>query len=896
MLLPPWTRAPGLGFRNPAVFFAVAMAAAILACASSSAALFLSSSSSAALHQLVAARCADAALPTVQVASTGAAPRPHGGVTYPPGLLSAPAYARMNRTATEAFTRAGLPAPRVRLSSLGWVSRSAGQLYATGSKPADQSAVTLFYQDGALANVRKVTSAGGRGVWITDTEASFIAARAGGAVRVEGVPVRVAGIYADMGVEPVRPFWCSQQILFKNPSSNYDIYPPKLMIFTDPEAFAAVDHRVADDTSYRWIAPIDTRNLTLSHARTLVADQQQAQRRIGAAASALGVPDVFTTDAGSLHDMTDRTSLIRQGLIGPVLPIAIGGSLLALLLVGAAGSYWADRRFREVRLLASRGVGGFALAMKAAAELVAAALVGTAGGWALAIGLVKLLGPSRTLDAAAPGQAAATAAGGFVAGMLLLATVAGIRGRNTIERPVGHRRSVLAMLPWELLVLAGAAAMYLRLRQEAGVTLVHDVAQVNLLVVAFPLVFLLGATALLVRLLALGLPVLRRLSARWPVAGYLAAQRISGAAVASVTLLAAASVPIAVLVYSGGITGTTARTTDAKAQVYAGAPITVSTTTPIPRSAALDRVGTAAVRYARGTLGGTDVEVLAIDPSTFARVAYWDRRFAGGSSLAALTRKLSRKPADGRLPAIVWHYRDNTATGLNLGPIHRRLDVIGTVAAFPGLRDNYADLVVVDAARLGAVQQTLVDQNAPISFEYELWTRGREAVADRVITAAGGVPFYTVTPTTVIVTTNYVAVTWTFGYLEALAALVGLIAAGGLLLYLATRQRARTSAYVLARRMGLAAATNRRSLVIELVALLGAAWIVGVGLSAAAIALVYRRLDPDTTHPPTPLLTLPITAVLASAGVGLLVALISALIAHRISEQANPSEVLRTDA
>ncbi|MGI8695796.1 MAG: hypothetical protein ACR2JQ_03985, partial [Mycobacteriales bacterium] len=302
LLLPPWTRAPGLGFRNPAVFFAVAMAAAILACASSSAALFLSSSSSAALHQLVAARCADAALPTVQVA---AAPFP----PYPPGLLSAPAYARLNRTATAAFVRAGLPAPRVRLASTNWRSRSDGQLHATGSKPRDVADVTLFYQDGALANVRKLTSEGGRGVWITNTEASFIGARAGGTVRVEGVPVRVAGIYADMGVEPVRPFWCSQQILFKNPSSNYDIYPPKLMIFTDPEAFAAVDHRVNDKPGYRWIAPVDTGNLTLSRARTLIAAQQQAQPRIGAAAAALRSPGVFATDAGSLHETNDRTSL-----------------------------------------------------------------------------------------------------------------------------------------------------------------------------------------------------------------------------------------------------------------------------------------------------------------------------------------------------------------------------------------------------------------------------------------------------------------------------------------------------------------------------------------------------------------------------------------------------------
>ena len=54
ILLPPWTRAPLLPFRQPAVILAVVGAAAILACASASAALFLSSASSESLRRIVA--------------------------------------------------------------------------------------------------------------------------------------------------------------------------------------------------------------------------------------------------------------------------------------------------------------------------------------------------------------------------------------------------------------------------------------------------------------------------------------------------------------------------------------------------------------------------------------------------------------------------------------------------------------------------------------------------------------------------------------------------------------------------------------------------------------------------------------------------------------------------
>ena len=87
-----------------------------------------------------------------------------------------------------------------------------------------------------------------------------------------------------------------------------------------------------------------------------------------------------------------------------MLPIALGGSILALLLVGAAGSYWADRRSREVRLLSSRGVGPGALALKAVLELALPAIVGTVLGWLTARWLVALLGPSPGWTERHPGR------------------------------------------------------------------------------------------------------------------------------------------------------------------------------------------------------------------------------------------------------------------------------------------------------------------------------------------------------------------------------------------------------------------------------------------------------------------------------------------------------------
>ena len=187
-----------------------------------------------------------------------------------------------------------------------------------------------------------------------------------------------------------------------------------------------------------------------------------------------------------------RTLLIRGGLRGPVVPIALGGSVLALLLVGAAGSYWADRRAREVRLLSSRGVGPAALAVKAVLELAVPAVAGTVLGWVVARWLVAVLGPSPLIDRAAPWQAALTALAALVAGLVLLAVVAGLRSRAATERPVGVRRGWVAVVPWELLVLGAALACWLALRGSDTVTIDAGVAQINSLVVAFPLLFLAG--------------------------------------------------------------------------------------------------------------------------------------------------------------------------------------------------------------------------------------------------------------------------------------------------------------------------------------------------------------------------------------------------------------------
>jgi putative ABC transport system permease protein len=866
LLLPPWRRAPLLPFGQPAVLLAVLAAAAILACAAASAPLFLSSASSAALQRLLGQQCASAGTAAVKVRDQPALYGP--AVAYDLGKL--------NREVPAAMTGAGLPAPT--LSAL------AANLYNVGygATVIGRPTSRVVYRSEALANVTKLPGAvGGTGVWLPKYLRDRLGARPGSTVTVGDTPVRLAGYYGNLYEGSLPAYWCSYGFLVLPNEASNDV-PPPLVLATDPATYSRLTGDSAAD--YEWVSTVDTSGITVSRARDVERRQVTAYRSAG-----LPVPlDLGRTNGGTgqLPALADRAELVRDGLRGPVLPIALGGTLLALLLVGAAGSYWADRRVREVRLLSARGVGPGALAGKAVLELALPAAVGTVLGTLLARWLVARLGPSPNLDAGAYGQAAVVVAGGLLAGLALLGLVAGIRSRNATERPVGARRSRLAWVPWEVLLLAGAAGTYAALRGGHAVTVVANIAQVNLLVVVFPLLFILGGSVLAVRLLTLLLPVLSTRATRLPAAWYLAARRLSAARVAAVVLLAAAAAPVAIAVYAAGLTAGSQQTLDAKALTFTGAAVSVETTGQLKRDAATDRIGTIVRRYSYGTVGSTQVAFLAVDRDTLPRTAYWREEFAG-RSLPDLLAALAGPAPDGRLPAIVVDPRHELGPTANvrLGTSTARVATAATARLFPGRRLPQP-MIVVDRARLGPVD--------PHAGSYdELWTNGPAAPAEAEVLGQDRLIFDTIDQAQVFDAANFLGITWTFGYLTALAGLVGLVSVGALLLYVETRQRTRIAAYALGRRMGLSRATHLRSLLAELGLLLGLAYAVGVGLSRVALGLVHGLLDLDPARPPTPLLVLPV-GVLAGAAVAVaVVAVLTALYAQRVADRTSPAETLR---
>jgi putative ABC transport system permease protein len=409
---------------------------------------------------------------------------------------------------------------------------------------------------------------------------------------------------------------------------------------------------------------------------------------------------------------------------------------------------------------------------------------------------------------------------------------------------------------------------------------------VNLLVVLFPLLFILGGAVLTVRLLTLLLPVLSARATRLPPAWYLAARRLTAARVAAVVLLAAAAAPVAIAVYAAGLTSGSQQTLDAKARVFTGADRAVETTTMLTRNATTDRIGTLVRRYSYGTVGADKVALLAVDPDTLLRTAYWRPEFAD-RSFADLLATLRGPAVGGRLPAIVFD-PDRTlgpTADVTLGESTAKVATAATASLFPGRRLP-VPMIIVDRTRLGAV-----DPHAG-TFD-ELWTNGPAAPGEAEVRAQDGVVFDTIDQEQVFDKADYLGITWTFGYLTALAGLVGLVSVGALLLYVETRQRTRVAAYALGRRMGLSRATHLRSLFAELGLLLGVAYVVGAVLSRVALGLVHGQLDIDPSRPPGTLLVLPVPVLIGAALAVTVVAVLTSLYAQRVADRTPPAEVLR---
>ena len=913
----PWRRAPLLLRRRPGVLATVAGATAVLAAAVASVPLFLSSVGSGAVAVQARERC-----PTDTGASVVT------GVSDPGGTGGAAAV----EVPSDPFTPLGDALGPARLS----MARDVELARADGSGTV--SAV-LLTRDGATDNIDPVDPAGGppgAGLWVSDRAASDAGLAPGDDAVLSGVPADVprrgpalpgsgpasepagapatapvAGVYSDLAGRDLGDYWCSLGRLFLLQGT--DPVPPPPVLVADRETFLDLVTAMDDaGAGGQWQAPLSG-GTTLTGVDHLVDDlacgtPDEARLSwcegvvygpdggISRFGDAGGLPPERWRDADDFVDAVLATSLpfvrergrsIRASVAGGVVPVAGFAALAGAGLVGAAGALWFDRRRREVTLLTVRGVSPAALGFKAVLEVGLALVAGAAAGVALAYLAVRWLGPSPAIEPAAAAGAALAGAASLALGALVVgAVVAGLVRAHHGRRRV---RRWLRFVPWEL-GLAGAALVSYRRLGEWGVPVSAGagVSRVDVFGLLFPVLFLVAALAVAVRVLDAALGPVRRRSAGWPTALYLAVRRVARYRGAVTGLVAAAAVAAGVLAYAGTLNRSLDATLAAKAETFVGSDLAVRLGYQVELPDGIPRSTTVDV-YRRAWVGERrlDTIMLAIDPATFESAVTWDPTFADASLDEILDRLDDREPG-GTVPAVVVgaEVPARTEAGVtDVGTTRFPVELVADVDAFPGMKRGDATLIVSRSA--------VAEEDLPRPTTTEAWIAGDRDASLAALEAAG-VPFQEDrTFTAVVDQAAFLTVSWTFAYMQSLGAAAGVLVVAGTAVYLDARRRDRVLGYAFARRMGLARTTHRRVLFVELAASVVTGCWLGLGIGLAGAWLAYDRVDPVPGFRPDPLLrpALGLGAALAVAAV--VVAAVGAVVGQRRTDRDDPVEVLR---
>jgi putative ABC transport system permease protein len=396
------------------------------------------------------------------------------------------------------------------------------------------------------------------------------------------------------------------------------------------------------------------------------------------------------------------------------------------------------------------------------------------------------------------------------------------------------------------------------------------------------------------------LPRVRRMGDRSAPSVYLATRRLAGASRIALVLITASSISLGLLVYASILVASNEASAQAKANLSVGSDVAVPVQTSQPKrllDTTFDFPYTFVARTDDGEIqpGDRTFETLGINPETFADAAYFDPSFAS-EGVDDLVGRL--EPFDGRsLTAIVVAADEEVPDGaVYVTPRYDvPIEIVGTASAWPGLSEDqpmlvtrYDALFEVSAAASSSVPEQLISN-------YELWAEAPAAEVEEALLAEriNFNPVSVLSTAEILASPSFLALSWTFGYLQALGVMAGAIALAGMLLYLQTRQQAREVSYALARRMGLTRSAHRSAVALELGGMLAISLLIGVVLALTSSWLVYARLDPLPTIPPEPLFAVqPLLFVILIALISV-AALLGAWRVQRKADTAKVSEVLR---
>jgi len=359
--------------------------------------------------------------------------------------------------------------------------------------------------------------------------------------------------------------------------------------------------------------------------------------------------------------------------------------------------------------------------------------------------------------------------------------------------------------------------------------------------------------------------------------------------------VAVSGLSFGILVYALSVT-TSIRTTAAlKAGVFVGSDVAVEL--PPDATTVLDLPFPATTVWIvdRAALlpGGRLVRVVAIDPASFGGAAFWHEKFAD-RPLRELLRDLSRgdRVRGQRAAAIV--------AG---GPLPRRLvlriagwtmPVVVTheVGAFPGMRSGMP-LIVLDRHTLEAKLAGAGLSPAGVGAELQLWAKAAPSAVLAALRSRDVPSLGDVTAARVLSLSPLRPFEWSQRLLVALGASTAWLGIVGMFLYVRSQVRRRRLPYALMRRMGLAARAHLSALLVEAMAIEGAALVIAAVAGGGAAVLVLPLLDPVPQIPPPAVVAWPVTGFVSLVIAATLVAAAASFWAQRTLDGGSLAEVAR---
>lgn len=885
---PPFRRAPWLLFRRRVLLVAIVGTAMILGLVASLTPLFGSSAGSEALQRQLEGRCASRFAAKMPVVVSGDAD------------LAQDLESNEEVLATTLGANKSLEDPNL-------VLRGGTADLALAGGHDTTTEVRLFGLDAFRDHIELVEGAHGEGAYIDRRTAEWIGAGPGdevvftyerfdmgGHAETTTVPLTVTAVYEDVYHQYLDPYWCTfQQEIAPSPMG--DLPPAPLLLDStvfrdDPGLFLAIygdGHEPG-----QWHVPVSIEGLTVTAAyraaETIEETSMELESLLGEALGEDLTGFELALDS-ELVAVTDRVRSQIEALQTSIFPLAAVVLLASVGLLGAAGSYWVERRRSELELLSAVGVPPAGIGVKAGLELLLPVVIGAVLGWGVGNLVIGVVGPSPDIESFArrDGLLVTIAAAG--AGLLSAALVAGVKARSLLDKR-GRRNSDLS-LRWPLIVLSVVAAFMVRsLIGDQAVTLGENVVvgSVDPMVLFFPVLVLLAAVLLISELVTLARPLIRRLGSA-SHSGFIASRRILSSSAAALALIAGAAVPVAILVYSANLARSATISIEAKGKTSTGSDVSTLIYRIEDLPPAMEDNSTIVVKLERARLDGMTVDVLGVDPATFASGGFWLSTYAD-RPLSQLLGDLAGEPGDDVLDAVVANATvpggvvDNDAKDFEV-------EVVGSISAFPGsVRDR--PLLIVDRTRL---QELLAPEEDRIrGADYMIWSKGiDESEIDRIL-ADSEIGFaFTIAADTTLDQLKFAVIVWTFEFLRLYAALAGLIIIASVLIYTDTRQRARNLSYALARRMGLTRRAHARAGLLEVGSLTMIGALAGVGVGRWASRNLYLSLDPLPETPPVPQWVGTPDLIVIILLLVVLLAAVSAWIAQRTADNADVSELLR---